>query len=129
MGEGMVGAVTGSPATQIGMVFQNGSGQGMMSSFLANNATVNLTGSTAYYMDTDGMDMSNLPFTPVFDADHMYPGERVRCMSSNAIGKSELINPQADPKIAREHMKKLDKLSKEVAKQQHGVANALGISA
>jgi|SRR6516165_10659248 hypothetical protein len=43
--------------------------------------------------------------------------------------KSELNNPQADPKIAREHMKKLDKLSKEVAKQQHEVANALGISA
>jgi hypothetical protein len=59
----------------------------------------------------------------------MYPGERVRCMSNNAIGNSELINLQADPKIAREHMKKLDKPSKEVAKQQHGVANALEISA
>jgi hypothetical protein len=86
MGEGMVGAVTGSPATQIGMVVENGSGQGMMSSFLANNATVNLTGSTAYYMDTDGMDMSNLPFSPGFDANHMYSGERVRCMSNSAMG-------------------------------------------
>ena len=43
--------------------------------------------------------------------------------------KSELNNPQADPKVAREHLKKLDRLSKEVAKQQHEVASALGISA
>jgi len=86
MGEGMVSAVTGSPATQIGMVVQNGSGQGMMPSFLANNATVNLTGSTAYYIDPDGMDVSNLPFTPMFDANHMYPGERVRCISNSGMG-------------------------------------------
>jgi len=43
--------------------------------------------------------------------------------------KSELGNPQSDPKIVREHMKKLDKLSKEIARQQHKVATALGISA
>jgi hypothetical protein len=43
--------------------------------------------------------------------------------------KSELGNPQTDPKIAREHLKKLNKLSKEIAKQQHEVASALGISA
>jgi hypothetical protein len=43
--------------------------------------------------------------------------------------KSELGNPQADPKLAREHIKKLDKLSKEVAKQQREAAVALGISA
>ena len=86
MADGMVGAVTGSPTTQIGMVVQNGSGQGMMPSFLANNATVSLTGSTAYYIDTDGMDISNLPFTPMFDANHMYPGERVRCISNSGMG-------------------------------------------
>jgi hypothetical protein len=38
-------------------------------------------------------------------------------------------NPQSNPKAVREHMKKLDKLSKEIAKQQHEVASALGISA
>ena len=86
MADGMVGAVTGSPTTQIGMVVQNGSGQGMMPSFFANNATVNLTGSTSYYIDTGGMDISNLPFTPMFDANHMYPGERVRCISNSGMG-------------------------------------------
>jgi hypothetical protein len=86
MGDGIVGTVTGTPATQIGMVVQNGSGQGMMSSFLSNNATVNLTGSTSYQIDTDDMDMSNLPFNPTFDADHMYSGERVRCISNSGMG-------------------------------------------
>jgi hypothetical protein len=43
--------------------------------------------------------------------------------------KSEMGNPQADPKVVREHMKKLDKLGKEIAKQQREVASALGINA
>ncbi len=86
MSDGVVGSVTGAPATQIAMVVQDGSGQGMMGSFLSNNVAANLTGSTAYNIDTDGMDMSNLPFDPMFDADHMYPGERVRCISSNGMG-------------------------------------------
>ena len=86
MGDGIVGNVTGTPATQIGMVVQNGSGQGMMSSFLSSSMTANLTGSTAYQIDTDGMDMSNLPFTPTFDTSHMYPGEHVRCVSNSGMG-------------------------------------------
>jgi len=90
MSDGIVGAVTGSPATQMGMVVQNGSGQGMMSSFLANNANVNVTGSTSFNIDTDGMDMSNLPFTPTFDSDHMYPGERVRCISNTGMGSGSM---------------------------------------
>ena len=85
MADGIVGNVTGSPATQIGMVVQNGSGQGMMSSFLSNNTTATLSG-TAFRINTDGMDMSNLLFTPMFDASHMYSGERVRCMSNSAMG-------------------------------------------
>jgi len=86
IGDGIVGNVTGTPATQIGMVVQNGSGQGMMSSFLSSSMTANLTGSTAYQIDTDGMDMSNLPFTPTFDTSHMYPGEHVRCVSNSGMG-------------------------------------------
>lgn len=41
----------------------------------------------------------------------------------------ELGNPETDPKIVQGHMKKLNKLSKEIAKQQHEIASALGISA
>jgi len=41
--------------------------------------------------------------------------------------KSELDSPKSDPKVLREHMKKLDKLTKETTKRQHDVAVALGI--
>jgi chromosome segregation ATPase len=43
--------------------------------------------------------------------------------------KTEMDNPQADPKTVRERMKKLDKLGKEIAKEQREVASALGITA
>lgn len=86
MTDGIVGSVTGTPAAQMGMVVQNGSGQGMNSSFLSNNATVNPGGGTVYGMNSEGIDMSNLPFTPMFDANHMYPGECVRCISSSGMG-------------------------------------------
>jgi len=43
--------------------------------------------------------------------------------------KTEIENPQSDPKAVRDHMKKLDKLGKEIAKEQHEVASALGITA
>jgi hypothetical protein len=41
--------------------------------------------------------------------------------------KSELDSPKSDPKVLREHVKKLDKLTKETTKRQHDVAVALGI--
>jgi hypothetical protein len=43
--------------------------------------------------------------------------------------KSEMDHAPSDPKVVREHMKKLDKLGKEIAKGQREVASALGISA
>lgn len=86
MSDGIVATVTGTPPTQIGLVVQNGSGQGMMSSFFSNNVTINVGSSTTYGMNTDDMDMSNLPFTPTFGASHIYPGERIRCFSSSGMG-------------------------------------------
>ncbi|HEV2396968.1 MAG TPA: DUF5666 domain-containing protein [Candidatus Sulfotelmatobacter sp.] len=86
MSDGIVANVTGAPPTQIGLVVQNGSGQGLMSSFFSNNVTINVGGSTVYGMNTDDMDMSNLPFTPTFDPSHIYPGERIRCFSSSGMG-------------------------------------------
>ncbi len=86
MTDGIVTSATGTPATQIGMVVQNGSGQGMMSSFLSNSVTINLGSGTVYGMNTDDVDMSNLPFTPMFDASHIDPGFRIRCFSSSGMG-------------------------------------------
>ncbi|MFP5230835.1 MAG: DUF5666 domain-containing protein [Acidobacteriota bacterium] len=85
MGGGMVTAVTGSPATQITMAMQNGVGAGMMSSYLAEGATVNMNGSTVYEIDDDNVDMAGLPFTPVFDASHLYAGQSMMPISSGSM--------------------------------------------
>ncbi len=85
MGEGPITAVSGSPATQLTMVMQNGVGTGMMSSSFAAGATINMNGSTTYAIDEDGVDMTGLPFTPVFDANHIYAGQSVMPISSSGM--------------------------------------------
>ena len=85
MGGGVITAVTGQPPTQLTMVMQNGAGTGMMASDFAAGVTINLSGSTTYEIDDDNMDMSGLPFTPVFDAGHVYVGQSVMPISSGGM--------------------------------------------
>jgi len=85
MGGGVITAVTGQPPTQLTMVMQNGAGTGMMASDFAAGVTINLSGSTTYEIDDDNMDMSGLPFTPVFDASHVYVGQSVMPISSGGM--------------------------------------------
>ncbi len=85
MGGGVITAVTGQPPTQLTMVMQNGAGTGMMSSYFAAGVTIDLSGSTTYQIDQDNMDMSGLPFTPVFDASHVYVGQSVMPISSGSM--------------------------------------------
>ncbi len=79
---GLVNSTTGSPATQFTLIAQNGTGGGMGSFSLGNSVTVNATGA-AYTVDTDGVDMSNLPFT--FDNSTLSPAQRVEPVSSGAM--------------------------------------------
>ena len=85
MGGGVITAVTGQPPTSLTMVMQNGAGSGMMSSAFAAGVTVNLNGSTTFQINDDNMDMSSLPFTPVFDASDIYPGQSVMPISSTSM--------------------------------------------
>ena len=85
MGGGMITAVAGQPPTSLTMVMQNGAGTGMMSSYFAAGATISLSGSTTYEIDDDGMNMSNLLFTPVFDASHIDAGQNVMPISSSGM--------------------------------------------
>ena len=85
MGGGIITAVTGQPPTSLTMVMQNGAGTGMMSSYFAAGVTIDLNGSTTYQIDEDNMDMSSLPFTPVFDASHVYVGQSVMPISSGGM--------------------------------------------
>ena len=85
MGGGIITAVTGQPPTSLTMVMQNGAGTGMMSTDFAAGATIDLNGSTTYEIDEDNMDMSGLPFTPVFDESHIYVGQSVMPISSSGM--------------------------------------------
>ena len=85
MGGGMITAVTGQPATSLTIIMQNGVGSGMMSSMFADGATVDLTGVSAYDIDDDTVDMSGLPFVPVFNSGHIYAGQSVMPISSSGM--------------------------------------------
>jgi hypothetical protein len=77
MGGGIVTAVSGSPATQITIVMQNGAGASVNTSYLSKTLTVNLTAETTYSIDDDRVDLASLPFTPVFNASNILLGQSV----------------------------------------------------
>ena len=64
---------------------QNGAGTGMMASAFADGVSVNLSGGTRYEVDEDGVEMNGLPFTPVFDQNHIYAGQSVMPISSSGM--------------------------------------------
>lgn len=77
MGGGIITEVTGVPATQFSMVMQNGAGASMMTSYLSQSITVSVDSGTQFSIDDDRVDLSNLPFTPTFDASHIFAGQSV----------------------------------------------------
>lgn|GEM_PF-847078 len=77
MGGGIVTEVTGTPATQLSLVMQNGAGASMMTAYLSRTITVNIGSGTAFTVDDDRVDLTGLPFTPAFDASHVYAGQSV----------------------------------------------------
>lgn len=85
MAEGLISTITGTPPAKLTLIMQNGMGGGMITSALANTVTLNLTPATAYRIDPDFTDLTGLPFTPAFDAGHVYVGQRVSAVSGNAM--------------------------------------------
>ena len=85
MGSGVLTAVSGKPATQLTVIMQNGAGTGMMATSFAAGVTVDVNGSTVYNIDSDGIDMSSLPFTPLFDANNIYSGQSAQFISSRGL--------------------------------------------
>lgn len=77
MGGGIVTQITGSPASQITIVMQNGAGASVNTAYLSKTLTVNLTASTTYSIDDDRVDLTKLPFTPAFDAGNIQLGQSV----------------------------------------------------
>lgn len=85
MGGGIITAVTGQPATVLNLVMQNGAGTGMMGSYFAEGATVNINSNATFTIDQNNIDMSGLPFTPTFDSSHIYVGQSVMPVSSTGM--------------------------------------------
>lgn len=81
MGGGLVTAVTGSPATQMNLSLMGGMGGGMMASSIARTATVALPSTAVFAYDADGIDLTNLPFTPAFGPSNLAAGQRVEAVS------------------------------------------------
>ncbi|HZC22987.1 MAG TPA: DUF5666 domain-containing protein [Candidatus Binatia bacterium] len=85
MGAGLVTSVTGNPVTQLTLVMHEGTGNGMMGSQLAGTTTVNVSPTAVFGIDSDNVDMSNLPFAPTFDATTIFKGQRVEAVSSTGM--------------------------------------------
>jgi hypothetical protein len=85
MGGGIVTGTTGEPPTQLNIVANNGIGGGMMMSAISGNIAVNVSSSTPYSADSDGVDLSNLPFTPTFDSSSVAKGQKVDVVSGGSM--------------------------------------------
>jgi hypothetical protein len=85
MADGLVTSLSGSPVTQLTIGTMDVTGSGMMGSDLAGTMTVNVSPTAAFNIDSDAVDMSNLPFTPVFDSSTVFKGQRVEAVSSTGM--------------------------------------------
>ena len=85
MAAGLVTSLTGSPVTQLTLVMHEGEGTGMTGSNLAGTASVNVSSTAVFNIDSDNVDMGNLPFTPVFDGSTIFKAQRVEAISSTGM--------------------------------------------
>jgi uncharacterized protein DUF5666 len=85
MAAGLVISTAGNPVTQLTLVMHEGAGTGMTGSNLAGTTTVNVSPTATFNIDSDNVDMSNLPFTPVFDGSTVFKGQRVEAVSSTGM--------------------------------------------
>ena len=61
MAGGLVTITTGSPVTQLTLAMQDGAGSGMMGSYLGGSTIVDVSPTATFNIDSDNVDMSNLP--------------------------------------------------------------------
>ncbi len=85
MGSGIVQTISGNPPTQLMMAANDGIGGGMMMAAIGNTIAVNMSGSTPCSFDADGVDLTNLPFAPLFDCSNMALGQNVQVMSGGGM--------------------------------------------
>jgi hypothetical protein len=80
---GTVNSYRGGPSPyQLTLVMQESSGAGVSPQFIGDGINVNFDSTTAYAVDWDGMDQTNLGFTPLFGAAAFFSAQYVEASSS-----------------------------------------------
>lgn len=85
MAAGVVTGIVGTPPTQLTLVMHDGIGNGMLMSDLARTTTVDIGDSTRFSIDTGGVDLTGLPFTPQFDRVRLSKGQRISAWSGGPM--------------------------------------------
>ncbi len=85
MGGGLVASITGNPPTQLTMTATGGMGGGMMASSISGTLTVTLPASVPYNIDSNGVDLTSLSFTPAFGPASLAKGQRVEVVSGSGM--------------------------------------------
>lgn len=81
--EGLVSQVSGVPASQFSIAVREENSPGSVLSPLGSTLTVSLTPSTTFGINTDHVDLSNLPFVPKFDASSLAKAQDVEADTNN----------------------------------------------
>jgi hypothetical protein len=89
--DGIITAVNSNPASQITVLDQDGVGLGMTANMLGTTLNVAITPNTAFHMPEE-IDLSNLPFTPAFDASSVKAGQRVEADTNTGVGPSATLS-------------------------------------
>jgi hypothetical protein len=84
--EGLIVSVAGNPATQLALIAHDGIGSGMSHDDFGGTITVNLDSNTVFSIDSDHVDLTGLPFTPVFSSTNVFKGQNVEVVSSSGMG-------------------------------------------
>jgi len=84
--EGLIVSVAGNPATQLALIAHDGAGSGMSPDDMGGTITVNLDSNTAFGIDSSHVDLTGLPFTPVFTASNIFKGQSVEVVSNSGMG-------------------------------------------
>jgi hypothetical protein len=98
--EGLITQVIGTPATQFNIVVRDEATSGSVFPALGSMLTVNLAQNTLYNINTDHVDLGNLPFVPKFDATSLAKAQNVEAdtdnpSSTSVIAQAVELQPQA----------------------------------
>jgi hypothetical protein len=82
MAAGVITGIVGAPPTQLTLAMHDGAGSGVTSSHHGAATVVSIDANTQFSIETIGVDLAGLPFTPAFDRAHLVQGQHIKALSS-----------------------------------------------